>query len=114
MNSKHLIAALIAVAPLTAALADEYYEGADRALQITSTVSRAEVAAQARSEHVAVIGEDSGSAAIAANFHGSKTRAQVTAEYLANRDESRALTGEDSGSEYIAHHSATPRFYANK
>lgn len=31
-----------------------------------------------------------------------KTRAQVRAEYLADREEARALTGEDSGSAYLA------------
>jgi hypothetical protein len=115
MNTKHLIAALIAVAPLTAALADEYYEGADRALQITSSVSRADVAAEAKGPRSELVGEDSGSAVIASGFQSTTTRAQVTAEYIANRDESRALVGEDSGAEYVARHHAVSRtLFANK
>jgi hypothetical protein len=36
------------------------------------------------------------------SFQSTKTRAQVTAEYLQSRDESAALTGEDSGSAYLS------------
>jgi hypothetical protein len=35
-------------------------------------------------------------------LQGSKTRAQVNAEYLQSRDETAALTGEDSGSAYLS------------
>jgi hypothetical protein len=35
-------------------------------------------------------------------FRGSRTRAEVTGEYIANRDEVRALGAEDSGSAYLA------------
>ncbi|MDB5874939.1 MAG: hypothetical protein JWQ07_4381 [Ramlibacter sp.] len=35
-------------------------------------------------------------------FRSARTREQVTAEYVANRDEVAALTGEDSGSAYLA------------
>lgn len=37
-----------------------------------------------------------------AGFASTKTRAQVTAEYLQSRDEVSAFTGEDSGSTYLA------------
>jgi hypothetical protein len=36
------------------------------------------------------------------HFVSSKTRAEVTAEYLASRNATAALTREDSGSAYIA------------
>jgi hypothetical protein len=36
------------------------------------------------------------------SFAGTKTRDEVVAEYLASRQEVKALTGEDSGSAYLA------------
>ena len=42
-------------------------------------------------------------------FESSKSRAQVTAEYLGARDEVMAMSGEDSGSSYLmARSGATP------
>ena len=35
-------------------------------------------------------------------FRGERTRAEVTAEYIASRDVVSALNGEDSGSRYLA------------
>ena len=40
------------------------------------------------------------------SFKSAVTREAVVAEYLASRDEVRALTGEDSGSQYLAQRSA--------
>lgn len=40
-------------------------------------------------------------------FHSEKTRAQVEAEFLANRDAVRAMTAEDSGAAYLAAHQGT-------
>ena len=37
-------------------------------------------------------------------FHSEKTHAPVEQEYLASRDEARALSGEDSGSAWLAQH----------
>ncbi|GAB3759827.1 hypothetical protein GCM10028796_07410 [Ramlibacter monticola] len=37
-------------------------------------------------------------------FRSAKTHAQVEQEYLAARDEVRAMTAEDSGSSYLAQH----------
>ncbi len=36
------------------------------------------------------------------NFKSSKTRAQVTAEYISERDAVASMNGEDSGSNYLA------------
>ena len=41
-------------------------------------------------------------------LHGSTSRAQVQADYLAARDEVHALSGEDSGSAYLARRRAAP------
>jgi hypothetical protein len=40
-----------------------------------------------------------------AGFQSTKTRAQVTADFLQSRDETDALTAEDSGSAYLSAHS---------
>ena len=47
------------------------------------------------------------------HFHSSRTRAQVTAEFLRERDAVAAMHGEDSGSRYITElrHSAYPPVY---
>lgn len=37
-----------------------------------------------------------------ARFHSGRTRADVTAEYMASRDAASAFSGEDSGSSYLA------------
>jgi len=37
-----------------------------------------------------------------AQFHSSRTRAAVKAEYMASRDAAAAFSGEDSGSSYLA------------
>lgn len=102
MNSKILATVLVAAAPLGAALAEDYGPYADRAYQIESSVSREQVAAQAAGARNVQVGEDSGSAAIAASFQGRNTRAQVRAEYLASREEARAMVGEDSGAQFFA------------
>jgi len=41
-------------------------------------------------------------------FRSGQTRAQVTAAYIASRDEVAALTSEDSGSAYFAQGHGTP------
>jgi hypothetical protein len=42
-----------------------------------------------------------------AGFQSTKTRAEVRAEYLAERNEVAAMNGEDSGSAYLAQAAAT-------
>ena len=43
-----------------------------------------------------------------ADFHGQRTRAEVTGEYLASRGTVAAFTGEDSGAAYLAAHGGLP------
>ena len=45
-----------------------------------------------------------------ARFHSTRTRAEVTADYLRSRDEVAALNGEDSGASWLAAqaHRASP------
>jgi hypothetical protein len=46
-------------------------------------------------------------------FRSARTRAEVTAEYIASRDMVSALTGEDSGARYLAQREM-PRTYGRQ
>jgi len=46
-------------------------------------------------------------------FRSATTREAVTADYVASRDQTRALTGEDSGSAYLAHLRAPAKVSTN-
>ena len=67
-----------------------------------SNATRAQVAAQVTQSAHSAINPWSTSYNPLAQFRSSKTRAQVTAEYIANRDVVDAFIGEDSGSNYLA------------
>jgi hypothetical protein len=68
----------------------------------TSTRSRAEVQAELQQYKTAGVNPWAQSYNPLRSFHGAKSRAQVTAEYLQSRDETAALTSEDSGSAYLS------------
>jgi hypothetical protein len=68
----------------------------------TGAKSRAEVQAELQQYKAAGVNPWSTSYNQLRAFQGSKTRAQVTAEYLQSRDETAALTAEDSGSAYLS------------
>ncbi|MDB5899359.1 MAG: hypothetical protein JWP41_2961 [Ramlibacter sp.] len=67
-----------------------------------SSVSRAEVQSQLAEYKKAGVNPWSTSYNPLRSFQSTKTRAQVTAEYRAARDQVAAFTGEDSGSAYLA------------
>jgi len=69
-----------------------------------STKSRAEVNADLSAYKKAGVNPWSTSYNPLAKFKSEKTRADVTADYLASRGEVNALTSEDSGSQYLAQH----------
>jgi hypothetical protein len=104
--NKSLIALTVAVASLTSvsAFADDADPAGQFAQAVTSQRSRAEVNAEA------VAGVARG-AFRPSNPHASinvqpvlnsgTTRAQVVAEFLADREEAAAMTAEDSGSAYL-------------
>ncbi|MEO5670321.1 MAG: DUF4148 domain-containing protein [Ramlibacter sp.] len=105
MNSK----AILAIAAF-AALAG----GAARADDITidntpfqSVRTRADVQADLAQFKKAGVNPWSISYNQLAHFQSAKSRAQVQAEYIADRDQVAALTSEDSGSAYLAHVAAT-------
>ena len=100
MNAKILLA--------TAAIAAAF-SGIARADDITieptafvSAKTRAEVNAELAQYKQAGVNPWSTSYNPLKGFQSSRTRAEVTAEYIANRDEVRALGAEDSGSAYLA------------
>ena len=98
MNRKSL-AVLAAFAALAGSSFAESYT--EHNTPYASTASRADVAAQAAQPRQGIAPWS-----IRYNpldqFRSTLTRAQVTAEYLAERDLVNALTAEDSGSGYLA------------
>jgi hypothetical protein len=66
----------------------------------TPALTRAEVVADLQHSGAAWSQE----AGTVADFHGDRSRADVTAEYLAERGTVQAMNGEDSGSMFLAQH----------
>jgi hypothetical protein len=71
-----------------------------------STRSRAEVVAELHAYKKAGVNPWSISYNPLHHFKGTASRADVTAAYIADRDEVAAFTGEDSGAHYLAHGAA--------
>jgi hypothetical protein len=100
--TKQLVVALAAIAPVTAVLADEWFEGGDRAIQITSTVSRDQVKREAIAQRAAPKGVwVADGVDQRPNFESQLSREAVAADFKSHRAEVAAFTGEDSGSAYI-------------
>ena len=68
----------------------------------TSTLTRAEVMADLQQARRSGVNPWADEYNPLADFQSSKTRAQVTAEYLGERNAVAAFNGEDSGSVYLA------------
>ena len=68
----------------------------------TSSATRAQVRADLLAHKQANVNWWSTSYSPLRSFRSDRTRAEVIAEYVANRDEVAATTGEDSGSAYFA------------
>jgi hypothetical protein len=101
-----LAAAALSVATF-GAQADEA-DNSQFALQFNGTRTRAEVQAELASYQKAGVNPWSIAFNPLKSFKSEKTRAQVTAEYLADRDAVAAMNGEDSGAAYLAQHQAMP------
>jgi hypothetical protein len=101
-TSSILLAAALATAGF-AAQADEA-DGSQFALQFNGTRTRAEVQAELAQYKQAGVNPWSIQYNPLNSFRSAKTRAQVQAEYLADRDAVAAFTAEDSGSAYLAAH----------
>jgi hypothetical protein len=105
-TSRTLLAAAALTAAAFGALADEA-DGSQYAVQFNGTKTRAEVQAELAQYKQAGVNPWSTSYNPLNSFRSAKTRAQVTAEYLGNRDAVAAFTAEDSGSTYLAQHQGT-------
>jgi hypothetical protein len=93
------LAALVAFACSTQAFAESPTRADAR---FDSTRSRAEVQAELASFRAGAANPWSTTYDPLRQFQGSLSRGEVSAEYLAARDEVRAFSGEDSGSAYLA------------
>jgi hypothetical protein len=105
----HLLAFALAIAGMG-------YSGITRADDITidpvpfsSTKSRDEVRAELDAYRKAGVNPWSMGYNPQRYFHSTRTREEVTAEYIRERDAVAAMTGEDSGSVYLAEQGARGR-----
>lgn len=94
---------------LTLLVTAMYISGAARADDITidplpfvPSASRAEVRAELKTFKKSGVNPWSIAYNQLRNFQSTKTRAEVTAEYIMERDAVAAMNGEDSGSRYLA------------
>ncbi|MBK6009398.1 DUF4148 domain-containing protein [Ramlibacter ginsenosidimutans] len=99
MQAKLALSALVFAAFAGNALADDPTVVNDT---FHSTKTRAEVAADLSAYQLAGVNPWATWYQPLTTFHSTTTRAAVTGEYLASRNEVRALTGEDSGSAFLA------------
>lgn len=105
MNRSSLaLAAVLSVAAFAAQADDADPAGQYANSAQPTTVTRAAVQAQLAEYKNAGVNPWSTSYNPLKSFRGEKTRAEVTAEFLASRNAVAAMTGEDSGSAYLAAH----------
>jgi len=97
--NRTIATALIAFSAAGAAFADDITIDDSR---FTSTRSTADVQAELKQFKQAGVNPWSQGYNPLKDFRSTKTRAQVTAEYLNARDRVAAFTAEDSGSAYLA------------
>ncbi|HEY0825628.1 MAG TPA: DUF4148 domain-containing protein [Ramlibacter sp.] len=100
MNAKLVLSSLVLAATFAGnAFAEGPIYGND---VFTGSKSVAEVRAELDAYKSAGVNPWSTSYNPLKGFRSAATRAEVTAEYLASRNEVRALSGEDSGSAWLA------------
>jgi hypothetical protein len=96
----------LAIAALSLAAFAAHAESADPRGQFAAAAAgqatRADVQAQLAGSRQAGVNPWSTSYNPLKSFQGSRTRAEVRAEYIASRDSVAAMTREDSGSAYLA------------
>jgi hypothetical protein len=104
MNAKIALTSLVLAAGFAGSAFAETPLVVDQ--NIAGNLSRAQVQAELAAYRQAGVNPWSTSYNPLRSFKSAVTREAVVAEYLASRDEVRALTGEDSGSQYLAQRSA--------
>ncbi|WP_298925980.1 DUF4148 domain-containing protein [uncultured Ramlibacter sp.] len=100
MNATKILAIAAIAAASFGAQADEA-DASQYGVQFNGGKSRAEVQAELASYKKTGVNPWSISYNPLAKFQSATTRAQVTAAYIADRDQVAALTGEDSGSAFL-------------
>jgi hypothetical protein len=113
--NRYLIASVLAISAASAnvAFADDITIDTN---PFVSTLTRSEVQAQLQQYKAAGVNPWATTYNPFARFQSTRTRAEVTADYLQSRDEVAALTGEDSGASWLAAQvpHAAPRFLARR
>ena len=99
MNRNFALALFVAFAASGPALADDITIDPQ---PFVSTLSRAQVMEELRQYRQSGVNPWADDYDQLAHARSSKTRAEVTAEFMASRSEVAAFTGEDSGSSYLA------------
>ena len=99
MNRNFALALVIATAAVGNAFADDITVEAS---PFVSSMSRAQVQADLQQARAAGVDPWAQNYDHLAGFRSERTRAEVTAEYTAERDYVAALNGEDSGSMVLA------------
>lgn len=99
MNRKSLLALAVVALTSGAAFAEDIRL---QSMPFVSTATRAQVQAELAAYRQAGVNPWSIRYNPLAQFRSQRTRAEVTAEYLAERDRVAAFTSEDSGSAWLA------------
>jgi hypothetical protein len=101
MKARTLVLAALSFSALTAFADDADPSGQFAASVANQGATRAQVQAQVTAPRTGVSPWSTSYNPLAA-FRSERTRAEVTADYLASRNAVAAFTGEDSGSNYLA------------
>ena len=107
MNRTIFFGTLVLATAAASAYADGITYRGDIAVEATpfaSSRTRAEVQAELADYKRAGVNPWAAAYNPLKSFQSSRTRADVEQEYMASRDEVRAVSGEDSGSAYLAQH----------
>ena len=107
-TTKLLLAASIAAASLGAMAATQEGSPAADANAAQSTLSRVQVQSELTAFKKAGVNPWSTTYNPASQFRSERSRADVSAEYVALRDQVAAMTREDSGSAYLMQAAARP------
>jgi hypothetical protein len=100
--NRYLIASVLAVAAASAQVAFADDITIDPHPFVASSLTRGEVQAQLLQYKAAGVNPWATSYNQLTRFESSRTRAEVTADYLRSRDEVAALNSEDSGASWLA------------
>ena len=101
MNRSSLLVAVLSLAAF-AAHADDADPSGQFAASVARQASRTDVQAQLATYKQAGVNPWSTSYNPLKSFQSTRSRAEVSAEYVASRDAVAAMTREDSGSAYLA------------